>query len=171
MTNSKHPTTSQQRLNEAETGLLEDKLRDEKRQFPGWLLAVIGLAAVIPLFPGKRGHYGGFLDLQHFKVQFLGRFLLGLLLFLPLCIGKFVSTTRRLKRDLADGLKSIEEAQVVKKMKVGSHQFMVWLDCAEASFKTLKVSDYEYDALAVGDKVILEFAPHSKHLFRPPWKT
>jgi hypothetical protein len=72
-----------------------------------------------------------------------------------------------LEKDLFSEKKTIEEKAVWKKDKTlmsGKHR--IWINSDIKTFTNFEVNEKEYNAIEKGHKVVLEYAQHSKFLFR-----
>jgi hypothetical protein len=72
-----------------------------------------------------------------------------------------------LNKDIASEKKTQEEKTILKKDRsFSTKKSLIYLDSPIKEFTNFEVNEKEYNAVEKGHKVVLEYAHHSKYLFR-----
>jgi hypothetical protein len=72
-----------------------------------------------------------------------------------------------IEKDLNSDKKTVEMKTVWKKDRpLMSDKYRIWVDSDIKKFNHFEVNEKEFDAIEKGHKVVLEYAQHSKYLFR-----
>lgn len=150
-------------LTATEKRLLEDELRGKNSSLFAQLFFAVCIAVVFPIIPSRRHHR----PWPPSRERYLTEAIVLTLFLWTMFLWSFFTKTRNLKRDLQLTTRVVGHYEILRRERsYVSKTYTVWLATEESAFKSFKIQEEEYDRALVGQFAVLEYAEHSKFLFK-----